>query len=108
VVNGGASYRFINPGWLPVELGFSVRHVGDRFTTDANVVTMRAYTTADVFAFVDIPKSPVFPTVDNTRVTFRVRNVTDKKYAVWSDPNYPDQIFLGAPRTYEIETSFKF
>ncbi|UFZ02735.1 TonB-dependent receptor [Bradyrhizobium ontarionense] len=108
VVNGGASYRFLNPGWFPVELGFSVRHVGDRFTTDANTVTMRAYTTADLFAFVDIPKSPVLPTVDNTRVTFRVRNVTDKKYAVWSDPNYPDQIFLGAPRTYEIETSFKF
>nr|WP_244424433.1 TonB-dependent receptor [Bradyrhizobium sp. BTAi1] len=108
VVNGGASYRFLNPGWLPVELGFSVRHVGDRFTTDANVVMMRAYTTADVFAFVDIPKSRLLPTVDNTRVTFRVRNVTDKKYAVWSDPNYPDQIFLGAPRTYEIETSFKF
>ena len=25
----------------------------------------------------------------------------------WSDPSYPDQIFLGAPRSYEIETSFK-
>ena len=26
----------------------------------------------------------------------------------WSDPSYPDQISLGAPRSYEIETSFKF
>lgn len=108
VVNGGASYRFLNPGWLPVEAGFSVRHVGDRYTTDANTVTMLAYTTADLFAFVDIPKSARFPTFDNTRVTFRVRNVTDKIYATWSDPFYPDQIFLGARRTYEIETSFKF
>ncbi|MGY4476924.1 iron complex outermembrane receptor protein [Bradyrhizobium sp. USDA 3364] len=108
VVNGGASYRFLNPGWLPVEAGFSVRHVGDRYTTDANTVTMLAYTTADVFAFVDIPKSRTFPTFDNTRVTFRVRNLTDKIYAAWSDPFYPDQIFLGARRTYEIETSFKF
>jgi outer membrane receptor protein involved in Fe transport len=53
-------------------------------------------------------ESPTFPTFDNTRVTFRVRNLTDKRYATWSDPSYPDQIFLGAPRTYEIETSFKF
>jgi len=108
VVNGGASYRFINPGWLPVELGVSVRHVGDRYSTDANTVKLLAYTTADAFAFIDIPKSLSFPTVDNTRVTFRVRNLTDKRYATWSDPSYPDQIFLGAPRTYEIETSFKF
>ncbi|MBH5388559.1 TonB-dependent receptor [Bradyrhizobium sp. CNPSo 4019] len=108
IVNGGASYRFLNPGWLPVEVGASVRHVGDRYTTDANTVTMLAYTTADAFAFVDIPKSKTFPTFDNTRVTFRVRNLTDKKYAAWSDPFYPDQIFLGAARTYEIETSFKF
>ncbi|AMA58961.1 TonB-dependent receptor [Bradyrhizobium sp. CCGE-LA001] len=108
IVNGGASYRFLNPGWLPVEAGISVRHVGDRYTTDANTLTMLAYTTADAFAFVDIPKSARYPTFENTRVTFRVRNLTDKKYAVWSDPFYPDQIFLGARRTYEIETSFKF
>lgn len=108
VVNGGASYRFLNPGWWPVELGFSVRHVGDRYTTDANTVTMNAFTTADLFAFVDIPKSPTFPTFTSTRLTFRVRNVTDTKYATWSDPFYPDQIFLGAPRTYEVSASFKF
>ncbi|WKA31182.1 TonB-dependent receptor [Bradyrhizobium roseum] len=108
VVNGGGSYRFLNPGWLPVELGVSVRHVGDRYTTDANTVTMRAYTTVDAFAFIDIPKSPTFPTFNNTRVAFRVRNLTDTKYAAWGDPFYPDQVFLGAPRTYELEASFKF
>lgn len=108
VVNGGASYRFLNPNWWPVELGVSVRHVGDRYTTDANTVTMLAYTTADIFAFVDIPKSRTFPTFDNTRLTFRVRNLTDKKYATWGDPFYPDQIFLGAPRTYEVAASFRF
>jgi iron complex outermembrane receptor protein len=108
IVNGGASYRFINPGWFPLEAGVSVRHVGDRYSTDANTVSLLAYTTADAFAFIDIPKSAAFPTFDNTRVTFRVRNFTDTKYAAWSDPSYPDQIFLGAPRTYEVETSFKF
>lgn len=108
IVNGGGSYRFLNPGWWPVELGFSVRHVGDRWSTDANTVKLLAYTTADLFAFVDLPKVPLFATATSTRLAFRVRNVTDKRYAAWSDPFYPDQIFLGAPRTYEVEASFKF
>jgi len=46
-----------------------------------------------------------FPLV---RVTFRVRNLTDKKYAVWGDPGYPDQIILGAPRTFEVSAAFKW
>ncbi|MGJ5177503.1 TonB-dependent receptor [Bradyrhizobium oligotrophicum] len=108
IVNGGGSYRFLNPGWWPVELGFSVRHVGDRWSTDANTVKLNAYTTADLFAFIDLPKVPLFATATSTRLTFRVRNVTDKRYAAWNDPFYPDQIFLGAPRTYEVEASFKF
>ncbi|MGJ4949894.1 TonB-dependent receptor domain-containing protein [Bradyrhizobium sp. HKCCYLS20291] len=108
IVNGGGSYRFLNPGWWPVELGFSVRHVGDRWSTDANTVKLLAYTTADLFAFVDLPKVPLFATATSTRLAFRVRNVTDKRYAAWSDPFYPDQIFLGTPRTYEVEASFKF
>ena len=86
----------------------SVRHVGDRFSTDANVVKLLGYTTADAFAFVDIPSTPMFPTVLDTRLTFRVRNFTDTKYAIWSNPFYPDQIFLGAPRTYEVVASFRF
>ena len=68
---------------------------------------MEAYTVADAYALVDIPKS-VFPTVDQTRITFRVRNLTNKVYAAWSDPGYPDQVYLGAPRTYEVAASFKW
>jgi iron complex outermembrane recepter protein len=105
VANAGASYRFFRP-W-PVEVGVTGRHVGDRYNTDANVVTMKAYTVADVYAFVDIPKT-VFNAVDQARLTFRVRNITDKRYAVWGDPFYPDQILLGAPRTYEISAAFKW
>jgi iron complex outermembrane receptor protein len=97
VANAGASFRFDTV--RPVEVGASVRHVGDRFNTDANQVTLLAYTVADAYAFVDIQK---------TRLTFRVRNLTDKKYAIWSDPGYPDQILLGAPRSYEISAAFKF
>lgn len=105
VANAGASYRFFTP-W-PVELGITGRHVGDRYNTDANVVTMKAYTVADVYAFVDIPKT-VFNAVDQARLTFRVRNITGKRYAIWGDPFYPDQILLGAPRTYELSAAFKW
>ncbi|WLB51365.1 TonB-dependent receptor [Bradyrhizobium sp. 521_C7_N1_3] len=105
VANAGASYRFFTP-W-PVELGITGRYVGDRYNTDANVVTMKAYTVADVYAFVDIPKT-VFNAVDQARLGFRVRNITDKRYAIWGDPFYPDQILLGAPRTYEISAAFKW
>ncbi|MGY8668635.1 TonB-dependent receptor [Bradyrhizobium sp. UFLA05-109] len=105
VANAGASYRFFTP-W-PVELGVVGRHVGDRYNTDANTVTLNAYTVADVYAFVDIPKS-VFSAVEQTRLTFRVRNITDKRYAIWGDPFYLDQVLLGAPRTYEISAAFKW
>ncbi|WP_275194492.1 TonB-dependent receptor [Bradyrhizobium sp. CSA207] len=105
VANAGASYRFFTP-W-PVELGIVGRHVGDRYNTDANTVTLKAYTVADVYAFVDIPRT-VFSAVDQARLTFRVRNIADKRYAIWGDPFYPDQVLLGAPRTYEISAAFKW
>ncbi|MCP3467729.1 TonB-dependent siderophore receptor [Bradyrhizobium sp. CCGUVB23] len=105
VANAGASYRFFTP-W-PVELGIVGRHVGDRYNTDANTVTLNAYTIADVYAFVDVPKA-VFSAVEQTRLTFRVRNITDRRYAIWGDPFYPDQVLLGAPRTYEISAAFKW
>lgn len=105
VANAGASWRFAT-AW-PVEIGITGRHVGDRYNSDANTVTMNAYTVGDVYAFVDIPKM-VFNAIDQARVTFRVRNFTDKRYAIWGDPFYPDQILLGAPRTYEISAAFKW
>ena len=98
VANAGASYRTATS--LPIEVGTSVRHVGDRFNMDANTVKMLAYTVADAYAFVDLRKK--------TRLTVRVRNLTDKKYAVWGDPFYPDQILLGAPRSSEVSASIKF
>ncbi|MGY4513357.1 iron complex outermembrane receptor protein [Bradyrhizobium sp. USDA 3650] len=105
VANAGASYRFETT--LPVEIGGLMRHVGDRFNFQDNLVTMNAYTTFDAFAFVDIPKA-YFPSIDRTRLSFRVRNLTNKLYAAWGDPGYIDQIILGAPRSYEVAASFKW
>ena len=105
VANAGASYRF-DTAW-PFELGGSVRHVGDRFNYQDNFVTMNRYTLFDAYAFIDVPKT-VFNGVDKTRISFRVRNLTNKLYAQWGDPGYQDQVILGAPRSYEIAASFRW
>jgi iron complex outermembrane receptor protein len=108
IINAGASYRFDHWQW-PVEIGGSVRHVGNRYLFEDDATTMDAYTTADAYAFVDIAgKYFARPEVDNVRVTFRVRNLTNAVYAAWSDPGYPDQVYLGAPRTFELSASAKW
>jgi iron complex outermembrane receptor protein len=107
VFNAGTSYRF--PTRWPVEVGGTVRHVGDRFNNDDNLLIMNAYTLFDAFAFVDVnPRDLGWQGVKDTRIGFRVRNLTDKKYAVWGDPGYPDQILLGAPRSFEVSAAFKW
>jgi iron complex outermembrane receptor protein len=109
IANAGASYRFA-AAW-PVELGVSLRHVGDRFNFQDNLVVMDAYTVADAYAFVDIPTTvfkTVFSSVEQTRLSFRVRNLTDHRYALWGDSGYTDQIILGSPRSYEVSASFRW
>jgi iron complex outermembrane receptor protein len=108
IVNAGGSYRWNKWRW-PVEVGAQVRHVGRRYVFEDDATAMEPYTTADLFAYVDIPGRDLnLPTLDRARVSFRVRNVTDKVYAAFSDPGYQDQIYLGAPRTYEVATSFRW
>jgi iron complex outermembrane recepter protein len=108
VVNGGASYRFSHWRW-PVEIGGAVRHVGNRFLEQDNLTTLLAYTAADAYAFVDIPgRDLAIPEIESVRMTLRVRNLTNAIYAAWSDTTYPDQIILGAPRTYEVAASAKW
>jgi iron complex outermembrane receptor protein len=108
IINAGASYRWDHLRW-PVEIGGSVRHVGRRFLFEDDATTMEAYTTADLYAFVDIPGRDFGrPELKNMRTAFRVRNLTNAVYAAFSDPGYQDQIYLGAPRTYEVSASFKW
>ncbi|MGC1778686.1 MAG: TonB-dependent receptor [Xanthobacteraceae bacterium] len=108
VINAGASYRFEYWRW-PVEVGASIRHVGNRYLYEDDATTMDAYTTADVYAFVDIPGKDVYwPDIKTLRLTFRVRNLTNAIYAAFSDPGYPDQVYLGDPRIYEVAASAKW
>ncbi len=108
VVNSGVAYRFEHWHW-PVEFGGSVRYVESRYLDQTNVTMLDQYTTADVYAFVDIPGEDVWMSQFRTlRLTFRVRNLTNVVYAQWSDTTYPDQVLLGAPRTYEVAASAKW
>ena len=108
IANAGASYRFEHWRW-PVEIGGSVRYVGNRYLFEDDMTTMNAYTTADIYAFVDIPGRDLqHPELEKVRVTFRVRNLTNTVYAAFSDPGYPDQVYLGDPRTYEVAASAKW
>ncbi|MGC2077652.1 MAG: TonB-dependent receptor [Xanthobacteraceae bacterium] len=108
IVNTGASYRYKYWRW-PVEIGASVRYVGPRFVFQDNLTTMDTYTTADAYAFVDIPgRDLALPEVSTVRVTFRVRNLTNVIYAQWADPGLQDQVLLGAPRTFELAASAKW
>ncbi len=108
IVNAGASYLYSGWRW-PVEIGGSVRHVGDRDLYEDDNTIMDAYTTADIYAFVDIPgKDLSAPDIKNLRITFRIRNLTNAVYAAFSDPGYPDQVYLGDPRTYELAASAKW
>ena len=108
IVNVGGAYRFDHWRW-PLEVGGSMRYVGNRFLEQNNLTTLNAYTTADAYAFVDIPGRDVaMPELENLRISVRVRNLTNAVYATWSDTTYPDQILLGAPRTYEIGASARW
>ena len=108
VANAGLSYRFNHWRW-PLEIGGSMRYVGNRFLEQDNLTTLNGYTTADVYAFLDIPGRHVaVPELENVRISMRVRNLTNAIYAAWSDTTYPDQILLGAPRTYEIGASARW
>jgi len=98
VANLGAAYR-IGGAW-PVEFSGSLRHVGERFHSDANTAKLGAYTVADLAGTTDV--------TTNARLNLRVRNLSNRTYAIWSDPFYPDQVLLGAPRSVELSLSTKF
>ena len=108
IVNAGASWRFDGWRW-PVELGGAVRHVGQRYVFEDDRTIMLPYTTADLYAFVDIPGRDMYwQGLEKMRVTFRVRNLTNTLYAAWADPGFQDQVYLGAPRTFELAASAKW
>jgi iron complex outermembrane recepter protein len=111
IANAGAAYRFeprVWPTFVPVEIGTSVRHVDQRYITPYNDVYMDQYTVFDAYMFIDFERPWWAPSVERTRLSFWARNLTNKIYADFADPGYQQQIYLGAPRSFEGAISFKF
>lgn len=92
VANAGVGYRFV--AGVPMQLSAVARHVGQRYHSDANTVRLSAYTVWDAALAVDV--------APGVQLTLRGRNLSNRVYAAWSDPFYPDQVLLGAPRSYEL------
>jgi iron complex outermembrane recepter protein len=84
---------------LPIDVGGSLRYVGDRFNDKTNVVKMLGYETVDLHATYRR---------GNGRFTARLTNLFDKAYALWGDEFYKNQLILGSPRAYEISAQFDF
>ena len=84
---------------LPIELGAGVYYVSERFADSQNRITLDRYTLLNAF---------VAYAQDRYRIAFNVRNASDERYAPWSDTTYPNQIALGAPRSYELSLQMKF
>ncbi len=84
---------------LPIEIGGSAQYVSRRFANTNNSLSLDAYQLFNAFAAY---------TRDKYRVSLQVRNLTDEIYAPWSDLFYPEQVLLGAPRTWEVSVRYVF
>jgi iron complex outermembrane receptor protein len=101
VTNLWGSYE--NIGGAPLEVGGSLRVVGERQANNANTITLNQYALADAH---------VAWMFGSARVTFNVENLTDTAYASWSDvfylgetdPSfiYSNTLMLGRPRTFSV------
>lgn len=87
-------------GGLPLELGAGVRYVADRYGDNANTLTLNKYTLLDLYG--------TYAITPKLSVTGRVNNALNKAYAQWADVNYPTQVQLGSPVSYEISLAAKF
>ncbi len=94
VYNLLASYR----PFAQLELGVDMRHVSERFANNANTVFDKGYTLWGAFASYKIDRK--------TKVTARVKNLTDKVYA--ENLGGTNLVYLGPPRTFNVavQTSF--
>lgn len=98
VFNAWTSVRSV--GGLPLELGASVRRVGQRYGNIANTLELKPYTLAGLYATYDVTSS--------VSVSLRADNVFDEDYVQWADIYYPGQVILGLPRTFELSLHARF
>lgn len=89
------SYRFES---LPLTVGASVQHVGAFYTDTANTILVNGRTLVDAWLAYEIGKGTL---------RLRGRNLTNAFYADWSGYS-ATQVYLGAPRSFDISYSVRF
>lgn len=97
VANLWSIYRL--PVSIPFDVGAAWRYVGDRYNDNANTIRLKAYMTADAWLSVGYQQF---------WLTLRGRNLFDETYAITGSQFYPDQVLIGAPRTYEVSLTARF
>lgn len=91
-----STYRLAS---LPLTFGMGIRYVGDFFTDNANSIRVSGRAVLDASIAYDVP-------VGGTLV-LRGRNLTDEFYGEWSGYS-ATQIYVGAPRAFDVTYSVKF
>jgi iron complex outermembrane receptor protein len=86
-------------GW-PIDLGFGVRYVGDRYGNNSDTLTLKKYTLVNLYASYHV--TPYFS------VSAHIYNLFDKAYAQWADVFYPSEVILGPPTTYQLSANLQF
>ena len=84
----------IDPSW---QVGADSRYVSSVYADAANTRYAPSYTIFGAFLG--------FKVDDDTRITARVRNLTDEVYARWTSSS---MLYLGAPRTLELAVQTRF
>jgi len=83
---------------LPITLSASLQYVGPFYTDNANTIQVQERTLLDAWVSYEVGRG-----------TFRLRgrNLTNEFYADWSGYS-ATQVFLGAPRSFELSYAAKF
>lgn len=83
----------------PITFGAGIRHVGNFYTDNANTIRVAGRTLLDASVAWDVPAGGT--------LTLRGRNLTNKFYAEWSGYS-SRQVYVGAPRSFDLTYSVKF
>jgi iron complex outermembrane receptor protein len=83
----------------PITFGAGLRHVGNFYTDNANTIRVDGRTLLDASIAWDVPAGGT--------LTLRGRNLTDKFYAEWSGYS-STQVYVGAPRSFDLTYALKF
>ncbi len=78
----------------PVDLGASVRYIGNRAGDYANTLKLDAYTLVNL--------SAAYHVKPGVEVAARLDNLFDKTFVQWADVNYPSEVLLGEPRAVTV------